>query len=115
MSNETGKYSLFYLNNNDTKSYAKMNNNTDGQFIFSISNSDPLRPFQKVVHGEKIFKQIVDNYSSNSNKTYLTESLRELLQNKTENMPDQNLAAFMNTKNDLLVSGVSRVRGIKIK
>ncbi len=115
MSNQTGNYSLFYVNNNDTKNYQKMNNDTDSQFIFSLSNSDPLRPFQKVVNGEIIFKEIIKNYSSNSNKTYLIESLKELLQNKTENMPDQNLARFMNTKDDLLVSGVSKVSAIKIK
>ena len=111
MSPQTGLYSLYYVNNNDTNaSYTKMNNDAESQFIFSLSNSDPERPFQKVVNGEIIFKEILETYTLNSNKTEMIDSLLALLQNKTENMPDKTLAAFMNTKDESAVNGVSRVK-----
>lgn len=113
MSKKDGSYSLYYVNNNDTKSYAKMNDNTTSSYYFSVSNSNLERPFAKTVAGKQVFKSIIDNYASHQNKDTLTESLLALLQNTTDNMPDENLAAFMempDPKFKSIVKGVSSVR-----
>lgn len=109
MSNITGEYSLYYVNNNDTNQYKKMNQNDMNPFIFGLSNSDPNRPFQKVVKGQEIFEEIITSYGSNTNKEYLIESLKDLLQNRTENMPDETLAKFMGLDDELIISGVSKI------
>ncbi len=111
MSPKTGKYSLYYLNNNDTKSnYQKMNKNEIDPFYFSVSNSDLARPFNKVKLGEAILKDIVSDFANNSDKTELVNQLfTRLIQNASENFPDNNLAAFMNTRNLELVRNVSKI------
>jgi uncharacterized protein with NRDE domain len=111
MSPTTGNYSLFYLNNNDTNSYVKLNENEKDTFYFSISNSDPKRPFKKVIEGKELMKNIVREFETSSNKTRLVDRLlHELIQNTTENFPDPNLAAFMNMKDQPdNVRGVSKI------
>ena len=91
MSKRTGKYSLYYVNNEDSNQYKKMNPNDINPFIFGLSNSDPNRPFQKVVKGQEIFEEIITEYRSNTKKDYFIESLIDLLQNRTENMPDETI------------------------
>lgn len=110
MSKETGQYDLFYVNNNDTESYKKMNPNDRDRFFFSLSNSDPDRAFRKVGLGEKLMSKLVYVYGKGErNKQKLVDSLLyELLQNTTENFPDPNLAAFTKA-DDQTIRGVSRV------
>ena len=114
MSNITGEYSLYYVNNNSTSTYEKMNKNSR-RFIFSISNSDPERPFKKVVNGEKVFIDIIDRYSLTNNKEHFIDSMIALLQNKSSNMPDEILAQFMrknltNPRDESVVDGVSKIK-----
>ena len=109
MDRETGDYSLFYLNNNNSKSFQKMNRNSE-RFIFGLSNSDPKRPFKKIVYGKQNFKQIIDVYGENEDKEQLLNSLLKLLQNTSSNMPDYNLASFMGFKDDSIIEGVSRLK-----
>jgi uncharacterized protein with NRDE domain len=110
MSKTTGRYDLFYLNNNDTKSYQKMNPNDRDRFIFALSNSDLARPYNKVKNGRTIFEQIIDSFENKPNKTEILHRLfYDLLHNETENFPDQNLKAFMNIQNDDLVRNVSKL------
>lgn len=109
MSNITGDYDLYYLNNNSTESYEKLNLGAEN-LIFGISNSDPERPFQKVVKGEEEFSSIIDDYASHMNKDRLVNSLIQLLQNETSHMPDQTLADFMGSPDDHIVDGVSRIK-----
>lgn len=113
MSKEDGSYSLYYVNNNDTKPYAKMNDNSTSSYYFSVSNSNLERPFAKTVAGKQVFKGIIDSYATHQNKETLRESLLSLLQNTTDNMPDENLAAFMDmpdAKFKSVVKGVSSVK-----
>ena len=109
MDSETGDYSLYYLNNNNSESFKKMNRKSE-RFIFGLSNSDPERPFNKVVHGKQNFERIIDVYGENQDKKQLLNSLVELLQNTTSNMPDYNLAQFMGVKDERIVEGVSRLK-----
>jgi uncharacterized protein with NRDE domain len=111
MSPQTGKYSLYYLNNSDTKSdYQKMNTNDADPFFFSVSNSDLARPFNKVKSGEAILKDLVRDFKNSSNTTELVNRLFSgLIQNTDENFPDTNLQAFMNTNNLELVRNVSKI------
>ncbi len=114
MTSTTGDYNLFYVNNNSTLNYKKLNQNTTQKFIFGISNSDPERPFQKVVNGEKKFNEIIDNYGQGLlDKKSFIQSLIDLLQNTTSNMPDDTLAAFMGKTEASevgIVEGVSRIK-----
>jgi uncharacterized protein with NRDE domain len=113
MSKETGRYSMYYLNNNDTKNYVKLNPNDVDKFIFGVSNSDPDRPFNKVGAGNKIFENLINDYATNSNKENFVDSLvKKLLQNTEKHYPDKNLAEFMNLVDDKykdIVSGVSQI------
>ena len=113
MSKLDGSYSLYYVNNNDTKPFAKMNENSTSSYYFSVSNSNLERPFAKTVAGKQVFKSIIDNYAAHQNKAALRESLLALMQNTTDNMPDDNLAAFMDmpdAKFKSVVKGVSSVK-----
>lgn len=113
MSKENGRYDMYYVNNNDTKQYVKLNPNNIDRFIFGVSNSDPDRPFNKVNAGKNIFENLINDYAANSNKEKLVESLvKDLLQNTERHMPDKNLAEFMNLVDDKykeIVSGVSQI------
>jgi uncharacterized protein with NRDE domain len=60
---KTNNYSLYYVNNNDTKPFRQMNPDEKNMFQFGLSNSDPDRPFQKVVAGEIEFANIIKDYS----------------------------------------------------
>lgn len=114
MSNTTGDYSLYYVNNNSTNTYEKMNKDNE-RFIFGISNSDPQRPFKKVVNGQKEFGAIIDEYALTSNKEHFIDSMITLLQNTTSNMPDEILAQFMrknisDPSDEVIIDGVSRIK-----
>lgn len=109
MSNKTGDYDLYYLNNNSTQSYEKLNLGAEN-LIFGISNSDPERPFQKVVEGEVEFSNIIESYASHMNKNRLVDSLIGLLQNETSHMPDQTLSDFMGSPEEYIVDGVSKIK-----
>lgn len=106
---KSGEYVLFYINNNDTNSYRVMNTGNEKQFIFGLSNSDPERPFQKVTKGKITFNNIIQTFSRNSDKESLVNSLIGFLQNKTENMPDENLARFMQSNNEEQIKGISKL------
>ena len=113
MSEATGRYSLYYVNNNDTKSYEKMNKDDLNPFIFGLSNSDPGRPFQKVVNGQTQFEQIISEYALDSDKNKLIDSMvMDLMMNTNINYPDKTLAAFMGLDSEKygdIIKGVSQI------
>jgi uncharacterized protein with NRDE domain len=106
MSKETGAYSLFYVNNNDTNPYKRMNPDEKSMFTFGLSNSDPDRPFNKVKNNQAIFEKILEEYSLDGDKEkFVNKLLYNLLQNVTANMPDSNLKAFLGTDNVEIIEG----------
>lgn len=96
-SSQTGDYSLYYLNNNSTKKYGRLNNYVDKSFIFSLSNSDPERQFRKATEGKNVFQSYIDSFSRGAiNKNQLIDSLlNKLLLNRTPYYPDYYLAKFL--------------------
>lgn len=110
MSEKTGLYSIYYLNNIHSKFVQKLNKNDKDRFIFSLSNSDLERPFKKVLEGRKIFENMIDQYSIDGNKERLIESImNELLQSEKQNYPDENLKIFMKQNDEDIVKGVSQI------
>ena len=108
MSEVNGDYSLYYLNNDGNQSYAKMNKNKN-MFIFGISNSNLERPLKKISNGKLSFEQIIKNYSSSDDKNVLVDSLIQLLQDKTQNIPDKTLAEYLRTNNENIVGNISSI------
>ena len=113
MSKTTGAYNMYYINNNDTKPYSKLNLDDEKTFMFGISNSDPERPFQKVVNGKILFENIIHEFEKNSDKQKLVDSmLNDLMLNTKPNFPDKNLASFMNLEEEKfeeVIKGVSQI------
>ena len=113
MSPQTGEYSMYYMNNVENKTHIKLNPDELSTYFFSISNSNLDYPFKKVTNGKEEFKNIIDNYAIHQDKDELVLSLIKLLQNTTDNYPDENLALFMNRtdpKYEKLVRGISRIK-----
>jgi uncharacterized protein with NRDE domain len=113
MSPKTGLYSMYYINNVENKTHVKLNPDELSTYFFAISNSNLDYPFKKVTNGKEEFKSIIDNYSIHQNKDELVLSLIKLLQNTTDNYPDENLSLFMNrtdSKYEKMVRGVSRIK-----
>jgi uncharacterized protein with NRDE domain len=107
MSKDTGRYSLYYVNNNDTEPYKKMNPDEENMFTFGLSNSDPDRPFNKVKNNKINFEKILEEYSLDGDKEkLLNKLLYDLLQNDTANMPDATLKAFLGTENAQIIEGL---------
>jgi len=113
ISKTTGAYSMYYINNNDTKPYSKLNKDDEKPYIFGISNSDPERPFQKVLNGKIQFEQIINEYAKDSDKQKFVDSMvNDLMQSTKPNYPDQTLASFMglvDAKYEDIVKGVSQI------
>ena len=110
MSVQTGLYSIYYMNNINSKVVQKLNSNDKGRFIYSFSNSDLERPFKKVVDGKKTFENMIDEYSVDGDKNRLIDSvIYQLLQNEKQNYPDENLKYFMNQNDEDIVKGVSQI------
>lgn len=113
MSNKTGRYSLYLISNSDDSPYQRVISDEDfGPHYFAISNSDLTRPFNKVVNGNRTFRNLVEAYAEHANKQRLVEGILGLLQDTTENFPDPTLAEFMRKDpSDMAVRGVSRING----
>lgn len=111
MSNITGRYSLYMITNGDDSPYRRIVSDLDlGPQIFGISNSDVDEPFKKVVIGEKVFQNLIEEYKKTPNKDRLVQGILDLLQNKTDNYPDETLAKFMQMNiTSSAVRGVSRL------
>jgi uncharacterized protein with NRDE domain len=110
MSAKTGLYSMYYMNNINSKFIQKLNPNDKDRFIYSFSNSDLERPFKKVLEGRKTFETLIDEYSNNGNKERLIEYIiYELLQSEIKNYPDENLEKFMKQSDEDIVKGVSQI------
>ena len=113
MSRKTGAYNMYYINNNDTKPYSKLNPDDKNSFIFGVSNSDPDRPFQKVINGKLQFENIINDFAKESDKQKLVDSMiNDLMMSKKPNYPDKNLASFMgleDEKYEEIVKGVSQI------
>jgi uncharacterized protein with NRDE domain len=110
MSEKTGLYSIYYLNNINSKFVQKLNKNDMDRFIYSFSNSDIERPFKKVIEGRKTFDNMIDEYDINGNKERLIASIiHELLQSEKQNYPDENLKKLMKQNDEDIVKGVSQI------
>ncbi|RNA36406.1 transport and Golgi organization 2-like protein, partial [Brachionus plicatilis] len=110
MSKTSGKYSIYYLNNNNSKIYTKLNQDESSRFIFALSNSNASEPFNKVKEGKVDFEKAIDKYSQHNNKQLLVnEILNSILLNKTEHFPDNVLKQYMNVKDDTYVKGISQI------
>lgn len=110
MSKTTGKYSIYYLNNNNSKIYSKLNQNESKRFIFALSNSNASEPFNKIKAGRENFEKIIDNYAQHNNKKLLVEEiLHRILLNKTQYFPDDTLKSYMNVEDDIDVKGISQI------
>lgn len=111
MSNTTGRYSLYLITNGNNSTYQQVVSDKDpGPKFVAISNSDLDRPFNKVTNGNSTFRALFDEYETTLDKQRLVDGIVSLLQNKTENYPDNTLAEFMKKDlGDLAVRGVSRL------
>lgn len=115
MSKHTGNYSIYYMNNTSAEPYRKLNPDDNSRFVFAVSNSEPEKPFRKVVEGKIMFEKFIDEYSRSLNKEQLIDSMMSsLLHNKTAFYPDENLASSMGL-NDAgeyrdLISNVSAIK-----
>lgn len=110
MSPITGRYSLYYLNNNDTNSYSKLNTDDENMFVFALSNSNANDPFNKVKNGKEKFNQIINDYSQHLDKQRMVdEIINNILQDEAPNFPDERLASYMNEKDEQVIKGVSQI------
>lgn len=113
MSPKSGRYSMFYLNNNDTTNkYEILTKDDKDQFIFGISNSDPAREFNKVKVGRERFGKLINDYSEHMDKDRLVSEIMNLLQDSTPNYPDTTLASFMQMTEPAYENSVKGVSAI---
>lgn len=110
MSPYDGSYSLYYVNNNKTKPYQKLNPDDKNTFIFGLSNSDSVEPFNKVITGKQKFKDILNDFALNNDKQNLIDRIiQDVLQDTNPNFPDELLKAYMRVDIDDVVKGVSQI------
>lgn len=110
MSAQTGSYSMYYLNNVNSKSVQKLNSNDNKKFIYSFSNSDLERPFSKITEGRRTFESMIDEFAIRGDKDKLVNSLiNELLQSENQYYPDENLRFFLNQSEENIVKGISQI------
>jgi hypothetical protein len=110
MSAKTGDYSAYYFNNNNSESLQRLNQDEKEKFVFAVSNSDPNKPFKKVEIGKQMFQDTIDDFSVHRNEEDLVSSIiYGLLQNEKENYPDETLRMFMESNDDEVVKGVSKI------
>jgi uncharacterized protein with NRDE domain len=115
MSEKNGNYSIYYLNNNNTDEFKKMNENENEKFVFSISNSEPQHPFRKVIEGEKMFENILSDYSKLliAKEEFIDSLFNQILFNNTPLYPDENLARYfkraMNDENKMQLANISSI------
>ena len=99
MSEISGNYSAFYLNNaNESQSYKKLNNNEAESFIFSISNSDIHSPFRKAIEGKKQLSKLIKEFENLmlNKQEFIDKLFNDILFNNTPLYPDEILAKSIN-------------------
>uniref|UniRef100_A0A914BVU0 Uncharacterized protein n=1 Tax=Acrobeloides nanus TaxID=290746 RepID=A0A914BVU0_9BILA len=71
-----------------------------GYGVHGVGNSPMNKPFQKVIYGEKLFDQIIQDFKEHQDQDRLVQALLRLATDQTKCLPDQQLETQLKQKEE---------------